>query len=76
MQNCVKCNGTGFYAYDWNHMTVCDACCLHNKGYWQLLEHYGPKNGKWCCMAGCGHLLDAEPEGNGLIVEATKRERL
>lgn len=61
--NCKKCGGTGWFRYDHNHSTVCDACCKCNQGWWQLKEHYGTKNGKWCCIAGCGRLLDAPPAG-------------
>lgn len=57
---CPKCNGTGKYMYDHNHGTICDLCCKHDRGYWQLLEHYGEKNGKWCCRAGCGKIKSEE----------------
>lgn len=48
--------------YDHNHGTVCKLCCQHDMGYWQLRENYGDKNGKWCCRAGCGHILDNKPD--------------
>lgn len=59
--SCLKCRGTGQYMYDHNHGTICDVCCKHDLGYWQLQEHYGIRNGKWCCRAGCGHLLGENP---------------
>jgi hypothetical protein len=52
--DCVKCGGTGWHQYDHNHRAVCDACCPHDKGWWQLKEHYGKDNDKWCCRRGCG----------------------
>jgi hypothetical protein len=67
---CPKCHGKGVYMYDHNHSTICNLCCPHDKGYWQLLEHYGADNGKWCCRAGCGKMI--EPDDNvleGLIHE-------
>ena len=57
---CKKCNGTGYRHYDHNHMKVCEFCCKHDKGWWDLSPmHYGyiagGENG--CCKAGCGTLL-------------------
>ena len=57
---CDKCNDTGWYKYDDNHSTRCHVCCKHDKGSWLLKEHYGESNGKWCCMAGCGHTEEKE----------------
>lgn len=51
---CTKCGGSGLWQYDENHAQPCPACCLHDKGVWLLVEHYGPRNGEWCCLAGCG----------------------
>ena len=62
---CHKCNDTGSYMYDENHGTICDLCCKHDQGYWQLHEHYGKNNDKWCCKAGCGHILDKQPGVRG-----------
>ncbi len=55
--NCSKCASTGWYKYDRDHSTVCDKCCKHDKGWWELSEHYygyekGANNN--CCKAGCG----------------------
>jgi hypothetical protein len=59
---CPLCKGSGTYMYDHNHGTICHLCCKHSWGYWQLsLESYGPNGGKWCCRAGCGHMLDDDP---------------
>lgn len=56
---CKKCNDTGWYQYDHNHAKVCEACCKHDRGWWQLGEHHaGYKAGEdnLCCDAGCGTL--------------------
>lgn len=60
--DCPRCGGTGTYMYDHNHGTVCDLCCRHDRGWWQLLKHYGERNGMWCCRAGCGHVVADKPE--------------
>ncbi len=60
--DCAKCNGTGQYAYDHNHSTVCYICCPHDQGWWMLKEHYGADNGKWCCLRGCGYTVVEKPE--------------
>jgi len=52
--------------YDHNHGTICDLCCKHDKGRWHLQEHYGAKNGKWCCLAGCGTLWKEREGGDPL----------
>ncbi len=57
MTKCKKCNGTGSYMYDHNHSQVCDACCPHDQGWWELSECYvGYVEGldNFCCKAGCG----------------------
>lgn len=54
--DCPKCKGTGEYMYDHNHGTICDLCCKHDMGFWMLKEHYGDKNGNWCCRS-CGYLV-------------------
>jgi hypothetical protein len=59
---CKKCKGTGWYMSDWNHSTVCDECCPHDKGYWLLEENYGEDNGKLCCLAGCGKTKEVGDE--------------
>jgi len=56
---CKKCKGTGWVDYDINHSQVCDACCKHEEGWWNLTSsHYnyieGADNG--CCLEGCGTL--------------------
>jgi hypothetical protein len=61
MTDCPKCQGKGWYAYDENHGKRCECCCLHNQGWWLLREHYGADNGKWCCIAGCGHTVEQPP---------------
>jgi len=58
-ETCTKCNGTNWYRYDHNHHTICDKCCTHSEGWWDVSkEHHGSKyiegedNG--CCRNGCG----------------------
>lgn len=69
---CQKCNDTGWYAYDHNHGKICEFCCPHDQGFWQLHEHYGEKNGKWCCKAGCGFVKDTRDEGGGVKGRLTR----
>jgi hypothetical protein len=54
---CPKCNGTGWFQYDYNHSHKCDACCEHKEGWWELTPDFvgyidGADNA--CCKAGCG----------------------
>jgi hypothetical protein len=67
VSGCEKCGGTGWYTPPNQrgtvHGYVCDACCKHDKGRWQLTEDYGDA-GKWCCKAGCGKIWDAAEDGN------------
>lgn len=59
--NCPKCFGTGKYMYDHNHGTICNLCCKHNMGWWELSECHGKENaGKLCCGAGCGYTKEKE----------------
>lgn len=60
-KDCTLCRGTGTYKYDHNHGTICHLCCQHNMGWWQLGKYHS-QPGKWCCRAGCGHVIDAPPE--------------
>ena len=77
---CPKCNGTGYRHYDHNHMKVCEFCCKHDQGWWDLSPmHYGyiagGENG--CCKAGCGTLLrdintpNPSLQGTGHLVDRT-----
>lgn len=59
--DCPKCGGTGSYMYDHNHGTICDLCCKHDQGFWQLGEHHA-EPGKWCCLAGCGQTWGFNPD--------------
>jgi hypothetical protein len=59
---CQKCKGTGAFMYDHNHGTVCDLCCKHDLGWWQLGEHFGSRSGQWCCKAGCGYTIAIPPD--------------
>ena len=62
--NCTLCKGTGWFAYDSNHSTVCGRCCRHDGGFWSLtLAHQGYSQGdRWCCLNGCGFALSFNPE--------------
>jgi len=57
--DCPKCKGTGWYMYSHDHSTICNACCKHEEGWWDLTEHYsGYKKDadNACCKKGCGTL--------------------
>ena len=58
--DCPQCQGKGTYMYDHNHGTICDLCCQHGKGWWQLTGLWGKNNGKWCCKSGCGKMITEE----------------
>jgi hypothetical protein len=63
--NCEKCHGTGWYPYSTGgtpHSKICEVCCKHDKGFFELKESYGEDNGKMCCMAGCGFTKERESE--------------
>lgn len=60
MSVCSRCGGVGRYAYDEWHIKPCEVCCKHDKGWWELTEHYqgyvkGSDNR--CCTAGCGTMF-------------------
>ena len=57
---CPRCHGAGWYYYDEHHSKPCEVCCLHTVGVWQLLNHYGGRNGSWACRAGCGATWSTE----------------
>ena len=59
---CESCGGTGWYQYDDMHSKVCEFCCTHLQGWWKLDGHYGSDNGKYCCKAGCGTVIDKIPD--------------
>ena len=58
MAECPKCGGKGWYSYDDNHGKPCELCCPHDNGWFELREHYGERNGKFACGAGCGEVRD------------------
>jgi hypothetical protein len=69
MTTCKKCNGEGWYFYDHNHSTICDQCCTHDKGWWDLTKELhgslyidGGDNG--CCLNGCGTMRRDTPDEN------------
>lgn len=56
---CPVCNGAGHYSYDDNHSKLCEFCCPHDQGWFELTEIYGNyieggDNG--VCRRGCGQL--------------------
>ena len=56
---CIKCQDTGWYKYDHNHSTICNACCKHEDGWWELskkhhVSKYIDGADNYCCKAGCG----------------------
>jgi hypothetical protein len=59
-KKCEKCNGTGRYMYDENHIKPCEVCCTHPDGWWKL-ESHGEDNGKYACKKGCGTLVTVQP---------------
>jgi hypothetical protein len=57
MSPCPKCKGTKWYSYDENHSTICNLCCQHEQGWWDLTRfHHGYREGEdnGCCLTGCG----------------------
>lgn len=57
-RDCPKCHATGVYQRNTGSLAICNLCCKHNQGWWQLEGAYGPDNGRWACKAGCGTVLD------------------
>lgn len=56
---CEKCNDTGWFQYIHDYKQVCDACCKHDGGWWELSKEFhgssyidGADN--MCCKLGCG----------------------
>ena len=75
---CPKCNGTGYRRYDHNHMKVCEFCCKHDQGWWDLSPmHAGyvadADNG--CCKAGCGALRREINQPNATLHLPTEAQR-
>jgi hypothetical protein len=60
-RDCPTCHGAGVYRYSDRSMAICDRCCKHNQGWWQLEGAYGRDNGRWACKLGCGAIVDAPP---------------
>jgi len=61
--DCLQCHGAGAYMYDHNHGTICNQCCRHNMGWWQLSERHS-QPGMWCCKAGCEFVRADNPEAS------------
>lgn len=56
-KTCPKCESTGWYHYDENHAKMCEHCCKHDNGWWEISDKFtgyieGADNR--CCNAGCG----------------------
>jgi hypothetical protein len=60
-RDCPTCHGAGVYRFTDRSMAICDLCCKHNQGWWQLEGAYGPDNGRWACKVGCGTIVDTPP---------------
>ncbi len=80
-KKCEKCKGAGWYQYsrfngDTPHSTICDECCTHSKGFWELKEHYGERNGKMCCLNGCGFTREKEEWEDKLIEKMAEMEHI
>jgi hypothetical protein len=58
---CATCHGAGVYRYSERATAICNACCKHNQGWWQLEGAYGADNGRWACKIGCGAIVDVPP---------------
>jgi hypothetical protein len=57
-RGCPTCQGAGFYRVNDRATAICDLCCKHNQGWWQLEGAYGADNGRWACKLGCGKIVD------------------
>ena len=54
---CTKCDSKGWYRYDQNHTTICDACCKHHLGWYKVVRGqagYIKGDNNNCCLVGCG----------------------
>lgn len=51
MPSCVRCGGSGWARYDYNHLTGCSACCAHPAGKRYVQSKYHPNPG----VETCGH---------------------
>jgi len=69
--DCAKCGGAGVWSIAEGQLAVCDFCCKHNQGWWQLEGGYGPDNGRWACKAGCGVIVDTPPPVLHFLPRAT-----
>ena len=70
-RDCTLCGGAGVYRYSDQSMAICNSCCKHNQGWWQLEGHYGADNGKWACKLGCGAIVETPP----LVLEFLPRAK-
>lgn len=72
LEVCPKCQGTGQYFYDEQHIKICDICCTHSDGWWKLERRYGKDNGKYACKIGCGTLIDKLPIDDAVLIAQTR----
>lgn len=70
---CKKCNDTGRYAYDDQHIKPCDACCMHSDGWWKLDKRHGKDASKYACKIGCGTLRDNILQSEDDLMELTRQ---
>lgn len=73
---CKKCNGTGRYMYDENHITICEECCTHPDGWHKMEENYDKDTGKYMCKKGCGSIRKSPPQSEEDLIELTKNALL
>jgi hypothetical protein len=57
-QSCKTCGGSGFFYYDENHAMICQNCCNHTNGFWEVSKIYHPskhiEGGDNGCCRQCG----------------------
>lgn len=61
-KTCTKCNSTGHYHYDEHHAKICEICCLHSQGRWEIpygTAGHRPGKKTWACSTGCGAMFDS-----------------
>lgn len=62
MNNCSKCDGSGWIPYSNNKLVRCDACCPHVRGFGRMAGFKDNKT-QYLCVDGCGKIVDKVPNG-------------